>query len=193
MIRIGVLLAFLVAACGPIGAPAEPTPVPALNRAEDDLVFGIRRDVGASCAAVREGLPAGATAAVTCTTSTTIAQSLSLVRFDNDRQLLDAYFGGLANRGVAPRSGGCVDGTSGEDAYWPGDEPEAPIPARQACIVEGSVTIVLVTMVPAVLAEIHASDVNPQAVQEWLWWGNQDVPGGPTIWNEDGPIEVEKG
>ena len=32
-----------------------------------------------------------------------------------------------------------------------------------------------------------------EGLMQWSWLGSQDVPGSPTIWNEDGPINFEKG
>ena len=53
--------------------------------------------------------------------------------------------------------------------------------------------VVLVTMPPTVLAEVHGDAGRWIGLMQWSWLGNLDVPGSPTIWNEDGPMNFEKG
>ena len=66
--------------------------------------------------------------------------------------------------------------------------PPARASSRSATIWSG-----LVTLPPTVLAEVHGDAGQVESVIQWSWLGSQDVPGSPTIWNEDGPINFEKG
>ena len=189
--RAGTLLvAFLLAACGSAGA-ASPggTQVPA----EEDLLFGVRRDAAVDCQPEREGLPAGATGAVTCLPANGLVTRLTLVRWESETRLIEAYFGALAEHGVSPQSGDCVADGAGEGGYLPGDDAGVKVTGRQGCFRTGDELVVLVTLPPTVLAEVHGDAAQADFLMQWSWLGNQDVPGGPTIWNEDGPINFEKG
>ena len=191
MIRAGAfLVAFLLAACGGGSAGPEASQV----AAEDGLLFGIRRDAAVDCQPEREGLPAGALGAITCLPQNGLVTRLTLIRWDSEERLLDAYFTALGDHGVLRASGDCSAEGGGESAYWPAaDDAGLGVPARQGCFRNGNESVVLATIPPSVLAEVHGNVDQPADVLEWLWIGNQDQPGGPTIWNADGPINIEKG
>ena len=99
--------AFLVAillrppACG--GGEAVAPDVQAA--AEDDLLFGVRRDAAVDCQPEREGLPAGALGAITCLPANELVTRLTLVRWESEERLLDAYFTALGAHGVGARVG----------------------------------------------------------------------------------------
>ena len=189
MIRAGAILcALLLAACsgGGTSAPASP------NAAEDALLFGVRRDAAVDCQPERNGLPDGARAAVTCQPANGFVTRLTLVSWDSEERLMDAYFNALADNGVQPRSGDCVEG-EGEAGYLPGDDAGLEVHGRQGCFRLGGEIVMLITYPPDVLAEVHGSGESMDSLPGWVWLGNQDVPGDPTIWNAEGPINIEKG
>ena len=185
-----MLSALLLAACGSGGTALTAAPSP--NPVEADLLFGVRRDAAVDCTPEREGLPAGALGAVTCLPMNGLITRFTLVRWETEEALLAAYFGALAEHGVAPRSGDCFSG--GESAYWPGDDVGLQVTGRQGCFSAGDERVILMTMPPTVLAEIHGvpSPDDPGAFEIWPWRGNQDAPGGPTVFGEDGPLNFEK-
>ena len=191
MIRAaGLVAAFLLAACqggGSATPPLEPTAV------EEDLLFGVRRDAAVDCQPDRDGLPDGALGAVTCFPANDLATRVTLVRWQTEGQLLDACFGALAANGVGPRSGDCVGQGEGEAGYWPGDDHGVEVTGRQGCFSVANEMVVLVTLPPTVLAEVHGRAEAADSLTGWVWIGNLDVPGSPTIWNEEGPINPEKG
>lgn len=179
----------VLAACGGAGSPGA-----SQVAAEDDLLFGIRRDAAVDCQPERDGLPAGAVGAVTCLPENGLVTRFTLIDWDSEEHLLNAYFAALEEQGVQRASGDCVKQQSGEDAYMPGEDEEGlGIPARQGCFLVGNEAVVLVTLPPSVLAEVHGNAEQLADLAGWVWIGNQDVPGGPTIWNKDGPINIEKG
>jgi hypothetical protein len=190
VIRAGaILVAFLVAACGGTTVP-EASQV----AAEEDLLFGIRRDAAVDCGPERDGLPAGALGAVTCLPANGLVTRLTLIRWESEERLMEAYFTALEEHGVERASGDCAAEGGGEGAYWPGeDETGLGVPARQGCFRIGDDSVVLVTLPPSVLAEVHGDTEQLSDLVDWVWIGNQDVPGSPTIWNADGPINIEKG
>jgi hypothetical protein len=184
-----ILMAFVLAACGGTAVP-EASQV----AAEESLLFGIRRDAAVDCQPERDGLPAGALGAITCLPENSLVTRLTLIRWDTEERLLEAYFTALEDHGVQRASGDCSDEGGAESAYWPGeDDTGTGVPARQACFRIGNESVALATIPPTVLAEVHGNVEQPDEVLQWLWAGNQDVPGSPTIWNADGPINIEKG
>ena len=187
---VGFLVAFLVAACSGGGTVAPDVQ----SGAEDDLLFGVRRDAAVDCQPEREGLPAGALGAITCLPANELVTRFTLVRWESEERLMDAYFAALGEHGVERASGDCVTQSVGEAAYWPGEDGTGlGVPARQGCFEDETDMVVLVTMPPTVLAEVHGDASQVEGLMQWSWLGSQDVPGSPTIWNEDGPINIEKG
>jgi hypothetical protein len=185
-----VLVAFLLAACGGGGAVSPDVQA----AAEDDLLFGVRRDAAVDCQPERDGLPAGALGAITCLPANELVSRFTLVRWESEERLMDAYFAALGDHGVERASGDCVNEDAGEEAYWPGEDGTGlGVPARQGCFPVETDLVVLMTLPPTVLAEIHGAAGPGQGLIEWSWLGSQDVPGSPTIWNEDGPLNFEKG
>jgi hypothetical protein len=185
-----ILVAFLLAACGS-GGSVSPDDQAA---AEDDLLFGVRRDAAVDCQPERDGLPAGALGAITCLPANGLVTRFTLVRWESEERLLDAYFAALGGHGVEQATGDCVTEHAGEAAWLPGEDGTGlGVPARQGCFEVGTDMVVLVTLPPTVLAEVHGDASQVEGLMQWSWLGSQDVPGSPTIWNEDGAINVEKG
>lgn len=185
-----ILVAFFLAACSG-GGTVSPDVQAA---AEDDLLFGVRRDAAVDCQPERDGLPTGALGAITCTPANELVTRFTLVRWESEERLLDAYFSALGEHGVERAAGDCVTEAAGEAAWLPGEDGTGRgVPARQGCFEVGNDLVVLVTLPPTVLAEVHGDAGQVESVIQWSWLGSQDVPGSPTIWNEDGPINFEKG
>ena len=185
-----ILVAFLLTACGGGGAVSPDVQA----AAEDDLLFGVRRDAAVDCQPERDGLPAGALGAITCLPANELVTRFTLVRWESEERLLDAYFAALGEHGVERAAGDCVTEAAGESAWLPGEDGTGlGVPARQGCFEVGNDLVVLVTLPPTVLAEVHGDAGQVESVIQWSWLGSQDVPGSPTIWNEDGPINIEKG
>ena len=146
------------------------------------------------CQPEREGLPAGALGAVTCFPANDLATRVTLVRWQTEAQLLQSYFGALAANGVGPRSGDCVAQGAGEAlALWPDDGPGVEVTRQAGLLQHRGRDVVLVTLPPTVLAEVHGRAEAADTLNGWVWIGNLDIPGSPTIWNEEGPINPEKG
>ena len=40
--------------------------------------------------------------------------------------------------------------------------------------------------------EVDGKVADAAAVERWAWLGNQDQPGAPTVWRENGPASPEK-
>jgi hypothetical protein len=186
-----VAIAFSIAACQ--GAPvAEPIADATPTAEEAILLGGLRRDAFADCAPIRSGLPDGAVAGIECFPGLADVDRVALFLFDFQPTLLETYFARLAEHGVQPQSGFCGEAMGGEDPYLPGDDGPEPIAERNGCYVDDSGITWVGTLPPFVLAEAHGSGTNRDAFLAWPWKGNLDVPGGPTIWSEHGPVNPEK-
>ena len=48
------------------------------------------------------------------------------------------------------------------------------------------------TVPPFALFEVEGKVGDVEAVERWAWLGNQDQPGGPTVWRDNGPVSPEK-
>jgi hypothetical protein len=192
VLRLGLLLsAFLLAACQ--GVPSATAALDASpDPAEAALLFGIRRDAAVDCGPVRDGLPEGAIAAVECSPVLDVVDRVRLYRFTDAAMLLQTYVDWLAVAGVTPRTGDCMTGQSGDSTYVPEDGRGPLIPERTGCFADGSGTTVITVVPPDVLVATHTSAAEAGGLSQWLMRGNQDVPGGPTIWNAAGPMNPEK-
>jgi hypothetical protein len=42
------------------------------------------------------------------------------------------------------------------------------------------------------LVEVEGKVGDIAAVEHWAWLGNQDQPGAPTVWRDNGPASPEK-
>jgi len=187
-------LALLLAACQsgaglPSATPSAATPTPQ----EAQLLFGLRRDAYAACAPLREALPPRAIAGIECHPAAEGVDRLSLYLFENEPALVETYLARLADHGVEPRSGTCIDGNS-EAGYLPGDGvTEALVSERESCFLdELGLAHYEATLPPFVLVGIDGTDADPAELLRWAWMGNQDQPGAPTIWRMSGPVDPEK-
>ena len=102
--------------------------------------------------------------------------------FDGDGGMLDAYYARMKAEGVAFDRGSCAEG-EGEGAYTPG---EGEIASRVGCFVnaEGFANYRITLPGHHVYIGILGRTSRPVDLETFAWLGNQDVPGGPTVWLE---------
>jgi hypothetical protein len=177
-----------VATPAPTARPtAKPTPrptAPTFSRAERYLIEGIMRGES-DCSPVRSGLPARAIAGIDCDLVGSPAARMGYYLFKNEADMLDAYLARMDAEGITLESGGCIDG-EGEGTYipWAGDDIA---PYRQGCFVndEGYGNLRLTLPGPHVYVGLLGRTADMRSLGDWAWFGNEDVPGYPTLWQQD--------
>jgi len=172
---------------------AKPTPKPTprptnppFNRAERYLIGGIERGEG-DCSPVRSTrLPAGAIAGVDCDLIGSPVARAGYYLFENDEDMLDAYFARMRAEGVSLESGdGCFK-RKGESAYIPWDEADGIAPYRHGCFVNDAgygnyrVTLPGAHIYIGLLGRTAAMGT----LEDWAFLGSMDTPGFPTLWRE---------
>jgi hypothetical protein len=162
----------------------KPTPKPvAFNRAERYLIDGIMRGEG-ECKPVRTGLPARAIAGIDCDLDATPVARMGYYLFKSDADMLAAYLGRMRAEGIALESGGCLEG-EGESAYipWAGDDIA---PYRQGCYVNDDGYGNFRATLPGfhVYVGLLGRTAQVRPLEDWAWFGNEDVPGNPTLWQQ---------
>lgn len=158
-----------------------------LTRYTDDQAFlleGIRADAREACT-VRDELPAGAVAGIECTPSGGPADRIGAYLFSSQETMLSAYFGRLADEGISPERGGCPR-TPGDAAYVSTTSDPASEPHRTGCFInEFGVANYRITYPESqVYVGALGRDRDLAALGAWVWEGNLDTPGSPTIWRE---------
>jgi hypothetical protein len=175
----------------PVTTPAptaKPTPKPtpvAYSRAEKYLVDGIMRGEG-DCTPVRgDGLPGLAIAGIDCDLVGTPVARMGFYLFKNDDDLLDAYMARVTVENLVVDSGACSPG-AGEGAYIPYGEDEFS-PNRQACYVNEQGYGNYRATLPGVHVYVGllGRSKDMRSLEDWAWLGNEDVPGSPTLWQQD--------
>ena len=177
-----------VATPAPTARPTpKPTPrptAPSFSRAERYLIEGIMRGES-DCSPMRSGLPARAIAGIDCDLVGSPAARMGYYLFKNEADMLNAYLARMDAEGIALESGGCLDG-EGEGAYipWAGDDIA---PYRQGCFVndEGYGNLRLTLPGAHVYVGLLGRSANMRSLDDWAWFGNEDVPGTPTLWQQD--------
>ena len=185
---------------GALVPPAGPTPVVPIQPgsptdAEQQLLSRVRLDLQNACAPLRSDLAEGAAAGIECTPSSDVVERVALHLFDTKQQLLASYQARLAAHGVPMRTnrGRCLPGQGSEGGYVPGDDHGVEVAERGGCYVdETGRSRYVATLPPYVLMEVEGKVADAAAVERWAWLGNQDQPGGPTVWRENGPASPEK-
>jgi hypothetical protein len=184
------LLALAVAGCGgtPAASATEPAATPTAGEAT--LLAGMRLDLEGSCRPLRSGLPATALAGLECVPADAAIGAARVYLFNRGSEMLAAYVAILDDEGIALRVDLSSLSTS-EGPYWPGpDTPAEPSEARNARWLDDTGHgHYLATALPFVLLDVTGTDANVDALYRWTWRGNQDVPGGPTLWRESGPTD----
>ena len=153
------------------------------------LFSGVRDDARFACAARRTDLPPRALAGVVCSpdvTQTSGVEEVGAYLFETDADMLDSYFERLAEEGIRPGQGACP-ASPGERSY----QPEAPGdlgPARMGCFVNdfGNANLRITYPGEHVYVGILGTDRDMGALSDWVWEGNLDQPGSPTVWRPAG-------
>jgi hypothetical protein len=178
-------------------APAGSGAVPSSAAdAEATLLHGARLDLQGRCAPLRDGLPDGAVGAVICTPADDVAASVTLTVMDSRERLMDAYTAIVTDNAIPAFSheGRCEAGGPSEGGYVPGDGHPGFIPdERAACwIDEAGTAHAVLTSLPFVLLQVDGlPGAGPDAAFLYAMRGNQDAPGGPTLWAQE-PMSPEK-
>ena len=168
----------------------EPAPTPAVltvDRAAGErmLLSGLRPSLSDACAPIGTKLPRAAVSGVVCNPSSKVVDRVRLYLFSSQQDLLDAYATWLATHKIKARTNGgrCLTDRASEGGYLPGDDHGIVVPERGGCYLDvNGMAHYGVTMPPFVFAEVDGKVRDIAAVEAWAWRGNQDVPGGPTIW-----------
>lgn len=182
----------------PVASAAVASPGSSLVPLEPEaaLLHGVRLDLQGMCAPLRTGLAADATGAIACTTASDAAARVTITMFDTQVQLMAAYDALVAARGIEPFTNGgrCEPTGPSEGAYVPGDGHPIERPAeRGACWVDDAGDAhYLATSPPFVLLQVDGRPgTTVSGTEQFSWLGNQDQPGGPTLWAEE-PMSPEK-
>jgi hypothetical protein len=178
------------------GAPTSGTNAADAAEAAAALLHGARLDLQGRCAPLREGLPAGAVGAITCTPQGTVAALVTMVILDTQPQLMAAYGAVVSDAGIPPFShrGRCEAGRATEGGYVPGDGHPGAIPdERVACWTDDAgIAHSVTTSLPFVLLRVDGRPGASTAdVGLFPMLGNRDQPGGPTLWAQE-PMSPEK-
>jgi hypothetical protein len=175
----------------PVATPAptvkpttKPTTKPTFTRAERYLVDGIMRGEG-ECHPVRgNALPGLAIAGIDCDLVGSPVARAGYYLFKNDEDMLDAYMARVTVENLVVDSGACAPG-EGEGAYIPyGDDEFAP--DRHACYVndQGYGNYRATLSGTHVYVGLLGRSSSMRALEDWAWFGSQDVPGNPTLWSQ---------
>ena len=165
------------------GRSPAPTPI-ALSRAERYLVDGIARGEF-DCSPVRgASLPGLAIAGIDCDLVGSPAARMGFYLFKSDDDMLKAYLARVSAENLVVESGACVPG-EGEGAYIPAGDDFSP--DRHACYVNAQgygnyrATLSGVHVFVGLLGRTR----DMRSLEDWAWLGNEDVPGGPTLWQQE--------
>jgi hypothetical protein len=164
----------------------QPTPrptEPSFSRAEQYLIDGIMRGEG-DCSPVRSGLPDRAVAGIDCDLIGSPVARVGYYLFKNEGDMLDVYIARMRAEGIALESGGCWEG-EGEASYIPwGDDGISPY--RVGCFVndEGYANFRATLPGSHVYVGLLGRTENMEALHEWAFYGNQDTPSHPTLWQQ---------
>jgi hypothetical protein len=172
---------------GPTVEPSASPLVTVIDRAtgEGMLLSGVRQDLQDACAPIGLDLPRSTVAGISCRPASKVIDRVTLYLFRTQEDLLDAYGTWLAAHDIPRRSNGgrCLLDRASEGGYVPGDDHGIVVPERGACQLDADGKAHYVaTLVPFVLAEVDGKIGDIAAIEGWAWRGNQDQPGGPTLW-----------
>jgi hypothetical protein len=165
----------------------KPTPRPtetSFDRAERYLIDGIMRGEG-DCSPVRSSaLPGQAIAGIDCDVVGSPVARMGFYLFRNDDDMLDAYMARMAAEGIVIDSGACAPG-EGESAYIPYAENETA-PDRHACFLndDGYGNYRATLSGAHVYVGLLGRNADFERLADWAWFGNEDVPGTPTLWQQ---------
>ena len=159
--------------------------------AESDLLFGVRRDLQGTCEPMSGRLPVGVVARIDCRPRDGNVRRVSIGLFASERALLDAYFDRLAEFGFErgqTHAGRCTPKRPSEGPYHPTlPKDRLEYPYRSGCFIDAAGRAhYIATSPPFVLSEVMGQSKRGdiEAVEDFAWTGNQDIPGAPTIWRQ---------
>ena len=165
----------------------RPTPrptEPSFSRAERYLIDGIMRGEG-SCSPVRSGLPDRAIAGIDCDLDATPVARMGFYLFRNEADMLDVYLARMEKEGIGLETGGCLNGEA-EASYipWAGDDIS---PYREGCFVNDEGYANYRATLPGFHVYVGLLGRTPYGtpLADWAWFGNEDTPGNPTLWQQD--------
>jgi len=158
-------------------------PTGTFSDVEAFLLSGLRSDARLACAPRLVDLPAHAVAGVECSPEVDLVDRIGVYLFAARDELLETYFDRLAEYGVEPSSGSCPQ-RAGEHAYVPGDSGPTIGPYRLGCFLNefGNANYRFTAPDSLVYVGILGTGKDLEALHDWAWLGNQDVPGEPTVW-----------
>jgi hypothetical protein len=137
------------------------------------------------CSPVRGAdLPGRAIAGIDCDLVGSPAARMGFYLFKNDHDMLDAYMARVSAENLVVDSGACVPG-EGEGAYIPAGDGFAP--DRHACYVndQGYGNYRATLSGAHVYIGLLGRTKDMRGLEDWAWLGNEDTPGGPTLWQQD--------
>ena len=180
----------------PTAAPSEAPPSEAPSEAPSDdpveqaptaeeqyLIDGVRRGAE-NCKPVRVDLPDGAVAGIECTADDAAVARVGFYLFEDETSTVSAYLARMAAEGITLDSGSCVDGAGEvEGAYVPF---EGQSPWRAGCFINDQGYANYRATLPGshVYIGILGNSDDMAALEDFAFRGNQDTPGGPTLWTE---------
>jgi hypothetical protein len=166
---------------------------PGFSAAEAALLAGLRSDAAVDCVPRRTHLPTLAIAGIECRVATALVSRIGAYRFRDAQDAATTYLQRLASYGVAPATGGCLAGTSGESAWQPGDGATAIASAsvqfgdlgpwsvgRSGCFLDENGVANARATCGSTYIGVLGRDVDLAAVQRWLWTS----PDGPMATGE---------
>jgi len=166
----------------PTEAPSDPVEQ-APTAEEQYLIDGVLRGAE-NCTPVRVELPDGAIAGIECTADDAAVAQVGFYLFEDEASTVNAYLARMAAEGIALDSGSCVDG-EGEGSYVP-FEGQSPWRAGFFINDEGYANYRATLPGSHVYIGILGNSDDMTALADFVWLGNQDTPGGPTLWAEPG-------
>jgi hypothetical protein len=162
---------------------AKPTPV-TFSRDEAYVLAGVRRDV-VDCEPVRSALPPRATAGIECDANNDAVARVGFYLFDDESDLLAAYFARMKAEGVAIESGETCRQGEAERGYMPGDGEL--VPYRGGCFInDAGIANYRATLPASIYVGILGRNADMGALEDFAWTGSMDTPGSPTLWAEPG-------
>lgn len=171
-----------------------PSPALAFTADEEALVAGLRADAAVDCAPRRKDLPALAVAGVECRVNGAVVARVGAYLFPDAKVAATTYLARLDSYGVAPASGDCPGGTSGDVAWMPGDGQAGNdavrvdlgdtglwVVGRSGCFLDENGTANVRVTCGSTYVGVLGRDADLAAVHRWVWMspdGPRD-PGNP--------------
>ena len=162
---------------------AKPTPV-AFSRDEAYLRAGVRHDV-VDCEPVRSALPPRAIAGIECDADDRAVARVGFYLFDDESDLLTAYFARMKAEGVETESGSICSQGESEHGYFPSDGEF--VAERAGCFInDAGIANYRATLPSSIYVGILGRSADMGALDDFAWKWSVDMPGSPTLWVEPG-------